>query len=63
MIEWVYYVPDLDALCIVRPEFIEVGGGTPVEWGWKDLIRVKKDMYLDSMKDSPDRNCEYVGDF
>jgi hypothetical protein len=61
--EWVYYVPEFEAFCIVRPDWIaDEQGNPPVEWEWGDIIIVPPDFFLDARENSLTRNAIYIGD-
>lgn len=45
--EWVYYIPKLNMICIVFPEYRDENDLTPVEVGYDNLSKIPKDFNFD----------------
>lgn len=63
MTGWVYYVPELEALCICYPYYMDFETqNSPLEWSPLDFYKLVEGFYLDARIDSPKRNAFYIGE-
>lgn len=60
--EWIFYIPEFDALVIARPDRIDLEtGNAKIEWGYLDFTAVDK-KYPGHLVFKSGENCFYVGD-
>jgi len=60
--QWVYYIPELNAICIARPDWVDYQGNSPVEWGFYDLAKLPFGFRIFANLKHPKHNAVYLGE-